>query len=54
MTPLRHAWVVVPHILNLSAVWDLSVCLTPANYVSCWDTLFLLAVFSCLYLLPSN
>jgi hypothetical protein len=50
LTPLRHAQIVVPHILNLSAVWDLNVYLTQANYVSCWGTLFLLAVLSCLYL----
>lgn len=34
ITPLRHAEIVVPHILNLSAVWDLRVCLTLANLIS--------------------
>jgi len=34
ITPLRHAGIVVPHILNLSAGWDLSIHFTLANYVS--------------------
>jgi hypothetical protein len=26
ITPLRHAGIVVPHFLNLSAIWILRVC----------------------------